>query len=233
MPPEDQDPNADGGDPVDAAIEAAAGATPTSTALPPADVRNSPEFKALERENRKLARTNGQLTGQASAARTAAEEARIAAEATAQAALEAQITETLGEEGVAFWAEFSELSATDPVAAAKRLAEVLSSKAVAQSAAGDGAAAAADANAGEGTTVPATTPPPPTNGVDGGASLGQPAEATPAEVAATLEKTYQDTVARVQDPLQRNRVTQRDRAAGFIAYLGAAVVKATGNRPRV
>lgn len=228
--PNDDPPAGDDQDPIDDALDAA-DSTPASTTLPAADIRNSPEYKALARQNRKLARDLGTANLTASAARTAAEEARLAAEATQQAALDAELTATLGEEGIAFWAEFAELSQTDPVAAAKRLTEFRSSAAPVQSGATDGDSAANDPAAGEGGNVPAQTPPPPSRGVDGGAPLNPGQGDDSKAVVEALTKTYTDTVARVQDPVTRNRVTMKDRAGAFISFLGAAYVQAVGNTP--
>lgn len=229
MPPEGDPTVTDDQDPID---DAAGAADPTPAVdLTPDAIKRSPEYQALLKANRSLARANGTLTGQVGTARTQAEEARLAAEATKQAALDAEITAALGEDGVTFWSEFAELAQTDPVAAAKRLAEFRASGVAAQSAAADADPAAGDPDAGEGGTVPAQTPPPSSRGVDGGASLTQPAGETPDQIVAGLTKTFQDTVERVQDPTTRNRVTMKDRAAGFIAFLGASYVQATGNEP--
>lgn len=214
--------------------DAGAASTPASTALTPDAIRNSPEYRALMKENRKLARQAGSANAAATAARTAAEEARLAAEAQQQAVVDAQITAALGPEGVTFWQEFAELSATDPVAAAQRLAEFRAAGAAAQSAADGADPADANPAAGEGTAMSASTPPPPAAGVEGGAPLGAAGRTQPtaADVAAGLEKTFTDMVERVQDPLTRNRVTMKDRASAMISYLGAAYVRATGNEPR-
>lgn len=227
MPPDDDQQGAPGtegdGDAIDDAI--AAGAPDLSRS--PADVRKSPEFIALAKENRKLARRAGTAETAAAAARAEAETARQAAEAQQQAALEADIMQALGEEGVAFWDEFSQLSVSDPRAAARRLAEALST-ARAQNPAGEGNGEGdGGAPAGGDEGVPAQTPPPPSRGVDGSAPLGAAASGEDiAQVIAGLETTYQGVVERIQDPVTRNRVTMRDRAAGFIAYVAGAYLKA-------
>jgi hypothetical protein len=212
-----------------------AGAAPTpavATTLPPEAIRNSPEYKELAKQNRKLARQLGDATTAAAAARGDAEAARLAAEAQQQAALEADLRATLGDEGIALWAEIAELSATDQRAAATRLAEALRSRV--QSSEDDDAAAAAGVPDAGGSQVPAQTPPPPSRGAEGGAQLNAQPQDTPEAVIAALEKNYLDTVERVQDPLTRNRVTMRDRAAAFINYLGAGYLKAgaTPKQPR-
>lgn len=231
MPPEDDPPTGEPeGDPIDAAI-ADADPTPPSTTLSATDVRRSPEYRALAAKNRELARTNGQLTTAEAAARTAAEEARLAAEAGQQAALDAQLIQQLGTDGMAFWDEFAALSASDPVAAAKRLAEFRAAGAVAQNDDPDADPAAGDPDAGGG-TVPAQTPPPPSRGVDGGAPLGAASTGEDMNaVIAGLEKGYSDVVERVQNPATRNRVTMKDRSAAFINYLAASLLK-SGATPK-
>lgn len=222
MPPEDQQTPEPEGD--DDGPAAAAAATLTLSAT---DVRNSPEFRQLERQNRTLARKAGAAEAAAAAARAEAETARQAAEAQQQAALEAEIVTALGEEGVAFWQEFSDLSASDPRAAARRLAEVMSAARAQNPAEGDNGVAGEDAAAGEGTSVPAQTPPPPSRGVDGSQPIGAAATGEDMNaVIAGLEDAYRGVVERVQDPVTRNRVTMKDRAAGFIAFLGGAYLKA-------
>lgn len=234
MPDDDQtgQPGASG-DPIDDAIDDGAATANPALSLTPEQIRNSPEYRALAKENRKLARQAGDANTAAAAARTAAEEARQAAEAQQQAALEADITGMLGEEGVALWGELATLSESDPRAAARRLAEALTA-AGAQSAAagGDGAAGEGGASAGD-QGVPANTPPPPPGrGVDGSQPLGAAASGEDLnQVISALEKSYSDIVERVQDPLTRNRVTMRERATGFINYLGGAYLKA-GAKPK-
>lgn len=227
----DDDPTQPGGEGTDPDGNADADPAPASVALTPEAVRNSPEFRALARENRTLRRTAGSAEAAAAAARTAAEEARQAAEAQQQAALEADILATLGPDGIASWTEIAELSATDQRAAARRFAELMSQVRAQSAAEGGEGEADPDPAAAGGNQVPAQTPPPPARGVDGGAPLQAAPADDPLQVIAALEKNYNDTVERVQDPVTRNRVTMKDRAGAFINFVGAAYLKA-GATPR-
>jgi len=194
----------------------------------PDAIRNSPEFKALAAQNRTLARQAGQATRQAEQARTAAEQARQVAEAQEQADLEGEIATILGDEAaVAAFNEIAELTTSDPRAAAKRMAELVALSRVQNAAPGEPTVPSPAPPAGG--TV--TTPPPP-RGVGADAPLGQPprTEDDHLAIASELDKKYQNVVDRVQDPTTRRRVTMRDRAEGFIGYVGAAVLRA-GARP--
>ncbi len=78
----------------------------------------------------------------------------------------------------------------------------------------------------------APAPPPPSGGINGDAPLGAAStQEDLGQVISGLEGGYNGVVERVQDPLTRNRVTMRDRATGFINYLGAAYLKA-GAKPK-
>lgn len=218
-----------GGDPVG---DAAAKVVPPapSTSLSADDVRNSPEYRTLAKENRKLARDKGTADKLAIEAREEAETARLAAEATQLAALEAELGELAGDEGIALWNELSELSASDPRAAARRLGEIIAARAKNPDDKVD--PPTDDKLVPAGGTVPASTPPPPSRGVDGSTPLGAAVTGEDqAAIIAGLEKTYSDVVERNLDPLTRNRVTGRDRAAAFIAYLGGSLLK-SGATPK-
>lgn len=137
----------------------------------------------------------------------------------------------LGDEaGVAAYQEIAELTASDPRAAAKRMAELIAQARVQNPAAPATPPAPPAPAAGEG-TVP-NQPPAPPRGVGADAPLGQPprTEDDHLTIAAELESTYQSVVNRVQDPQTRRRVTMKDRAGAFIGYVGAAVLRA-GARP--
>lgn len=209
------------------------GTPPAEPALLPADaVRQSPEYKALADQNRALARQAGSARRENEQLRQQAEADRAAAEAARQAAVEQQIIATLGEDGVAVWEDLANLSATDPVAAAKRLAEFAQARA--QSAATTTPPPPAAPSPGEGNVpAPQSSPtPPPARGLDASASLA-PSTSGPDydEIATGLERSYAEQVERNQNFATRNRVTMRDRGRGFIAYLGAAYLKA-GARPK-
>jgi hypothetical protein len=201
-------------------------------ALPPEAIRNSPEYKELARQNRQLARQAGVATRAEQSARAAAERQKAAAEAQEQADFEAEIAATLGEDGVAAYSEIAELTASNPRAAARKLAELIAqARAQSPAPANGGEAPPAPGPEGGAPVPPAGTPPPP-RGLGADAPLGQPpaAQDPTAQIVAELEKQYGDVVERVADPATRRRVTMRDRAGAFISYLGASYLK-SGARP--
>ncbi len=205
---------------------------PPTLTLTPDMVRNSPEYRQLMEQNRTLARQKGDAETAAAAARADAEVARQAAEAQQRAALDTQLRETLGEEGIAFWSEFAELSSTDPVAAARRLAEFRSS----------GAQSAQPGNGGQGQpsptqgarTVPAQgtgAPPPASSALGADAPLGSiPAADSDEQTIAALDETINRLIERNQSPLTRNRVTDRERNEGIMAIFAKGVVKEMAKR---
>lgn len=203
---------------------------PPSIGAPSSEaVRNSPEYREIARQNRLLARQAGTNAREAAAARTVAEQARLAAEAQQQADLEDEISGILGDEAaVAAFNEIAELTTSDPRAAAKKMAELVALSVRAQSTPQGEPTDPPPAPPAGGTV---TTPPPP-RGVGADAPLGQPprTEDDHLAIAGELESKYNGIAERVQDPQTRRRVTMRDRAEGFIAYVGAAALRA-GKRP--
>jgi len=201
-------------------------------ALPPEAIRNSPEYKELARQNRQLARQAGAATRAEQMARAETERQRAAAEAQEQADFETEIAATLGEDGVAAYSEIAELTASNPRAAARKLAELIAQvRAQSSTPANGGEAPPAPAPEGGAPVPPAGTPPPP-RGLGADAPLGQPpaVQDPTAQIITDLEKQYSDVADRVADPTTRRRVTMRDRAGAFIGYVGAAYLKA-GARP--
>jgi hypothetical protein len=215
----------------------AAGAAPSLTLSPDA-VRNSPEYKAIQRQLRTEARKNGRMEAELASVRTSSAEALQVAEAQRQQAIAEQLRDVLGEDGIDAFNEMAELSETDPVAAARKFRELATS--FAQSGGDKAALEAAVAGNTEG-AAPVTgqqqTPPPvPGNTLSGDAPLGQATTGTDWDaVIADSTDRYAKIVERNQDPVTRARVTDRDRGEGFMAWLGAAYVKGmrtVGRLPR-
>lgn len=205
-------------------------AEPVSTTMPPDYVRNSPEYQELQRQFRAEARRRGTLEADLAKARAEGEQARQAAEAQVAEAREREIRSILGDDGVAAWSRIAEQSATDPVAAARTLAELMKG-------AQASASAAPPPPSPQEAPVPAQTPPPPAvpeppSGLSAAAPLGSPSAAqSDAETIAALERQFAETADRVQDPLKRNRVRARDIGDAFASYVSAALMKA-GVRPK-
>lgn len=211
-------------------------APPPVVSLTPEQIRATPEYQALLRSNRQLGRDKASSDAALATMRTEAEEARQAAEAQRTAALETQLQAILGSEGQAAYAELADLSQSDPMAAALRVAELMA-QAKGQTPPAQAPAAAGKPTTGEevsdvAANASASAPPPPSSGVDGGAPLGQASTGQSVDqIIADLTKTYSDTVARNQNLASRNRVTMRDRAAAMIAYIGGSYLKA-GAKPK-
>lgn len=199
-------------------------------------VKNSPEYRALQRQLRAEARKAGRLEAELGTVRTQSAEALQAAEAQRQQAIAEQIATVLGEDGVDAFNEIADLSADDPVAAAKRFKELVAS--YAQSG-GDTQALAAVADGGTNVTgnqQQQTPPPVPGHTLSGDAPLGQTTTGTDWDgIVTEASDRYAKIVERNQDPVLRTRVTDRERGDGFMAWLAASYVKgmkAVGRLPR-
>jgi hypothetical protein len=201
----------------------------TSPSLLPADaVRNSPEYQELARQNRALARQLGTANRSVADARAEAERARQAAEAERATALESEVRSVLGDDGVAAWSEIAELSATDQVAAAKRFAELMRS---AQSRQAEVSVEAQEAQT-TAQEAPRVTTQQPSRSVDASVPLSQgTAQPDDAELIESMDRTFAETAARVQDPTTRNRTTERIRSGAIMSYLAARYLQA-GARPK-
>lgn len=200
----------------------------------PEAVRNTPEYQAVLRQNRDLARKLGTEKKRAEEARLAAEQIRLAAEAEREAARAAQVRDVLGDDGLAAYSELADLTATDPLAGAKAFRELLdramqSGAATRQSTATQVQQTATANATSEAHTVPETpaAPPPPSSGIDVSAPLGA---ATSGEDFDTLVTDLESDVGKVieqnQNPMARNRVTEAIRREALMKYLGAAYIKA-------
>lgn len=214
-----------------AGTETSEGSSPveTTTAMPPDFVRNSPEYQELQRQLRAEARRRGSAEADLAKSRAAEEQARQAAEASIAETREREIRSILGDDGVAAWSTISEQSATDPVAAARTLAELMRG---AQASATPPPASTSPQEAPVTEQTPAPAVPPPPSGLAAATPLGSPSAAdSDAETIAGLERQFADTADRVQNPLTRNRVRQRDIGDAFASYVSAALMKA-GVRPK-
>ena len=205
----------------------AAPIAPASIALTSDLVRNSPEFRALQEQNRTLARQAGSANAAIAAARQEAEQVRQAAEAERATAMAQQLRSTLGDDGLAFWNQLSELSATDPMAAARALAEWK----------------------GVGQTPPAAATPPPVpapqevrrpepnapaqSNLHADSPLGSPSpQESDEEQIAAFEKKIVELEDRNLNPMTRSRVTTKERDEGIMALFAKGVVAQLGGRSR-
>lgn len=196
-------------------------------------VRNSPEYRELQRQAREASRAKGRAEQDAASARAEAENVRQAAEAQRQAVLAEQMASILGEDGVEAFNAIADLSAVDPAEAARKFRELVAQSA--QSAGMANPANPATAAPNGGTPVQQQTPPPGI-GLSGDAPLGQPTTGIDWDaIAKGSTDRYAEIVARNQDPVSRARVTDRERGEGFMSWLAASYVKgmkAVGRLPR-
>jgi hypothetical protein len=199
-------------------------------------VRNSPEYRELQRQVRESARAKGRAEQDAAAARSESENVRQAAEAQRQALLADQMASILGEAGVEAFNAIADLSTVDPVEAARKFRELIAQSA---QSAGQGSPMDNGPAANGGTPVPAQqqqTPPPPSAGMTSDAPLGQPTTGVDWDaIAKGSTDRYAEIVARNQDPVTRSRVTDRERGEGFMSWLAASYVKgmkSVGRLPR-
>jgi len=197
-------------------------AAPADTTLPADLVRNSPEFRALQEQNRILARKAGSADAAIAAARAEAESVRQAAEAERNAALAQTLRTKLGDDGLAFWNQLSEMSATDPLAAADLLAEWRTGGQT------PGAAApkppAPVPQEGQQQMTPQAPAPMP-SGLHADSPLGSTTpQESDEETIAAFDKKITDLTTRNYDPLTRNRVTTKERDEGIMAVFAKGVV---------
>lgn len=194
---------------------------PVDTTLSADLVRNSPEFRALQEQNRILARKAGTADAAIAAARAEAEGIRQAAEAERNAALAQTLRTKLGDDGLAFWNQLSEVSANDPVAAATLLAEWRTGGQTPVAAAQTPAAPVAQ---GQQQAAP-QAPAPMSSGLHADAPLGSsiPQESDEQTIEA-FDKRIHDLTERNYDPLTRNRVTTKERDEGIMAVFAKGVV---------
>jgi len=208
-----------------------------SLSLSSETVRNSPEYRELQRQVREASRAKGRAEQDAVTARSEAEQVRQAAEAQRQAVLAEQMASILGEDGVEAFNAIADLSAVDPAEAARKFRELVAQSA--QSARMTNPVNPETAASNGGAPVPAQqqqTPPPPSAGLSGDAPLGQSTTGIDWDaIAKGSTDRYAEIVARNQDPVTRARVTDRERGEGFMSWLAASYVKgmkAAGRLPR-
>jgi hypothetical protein len=199
--------------------EPEAPAAPASVAASPEAVRNSPEFRALRSKLRNEARERGRIEQQLAAER----EARAAAEADRMAEQEAEIRDVLGDDGVDAWNRISELSVSDPLAAAREMRRFAETLAQSQPPEAPPPASAPPPEEGN-AAVSTRTPLPPVRGVGAGAPLGQSgSDNSWAAIKNDAEARFGELVEKNQNPATRNRMTMRDRAEGVITYLAGSI----------
>jgi hypothetical protein len=164
------------------------------------------------------ARRRGNAEAAAASARQEAERARLEAESQQQTAMQQQISDLLGEDGLAAWQEFADLSSTDPIAAARKWAELTGKMQAAAVAAATGKEAPAV------TEPQAPTVPPQPRTLDAGLPLTTVAAPDPdTQRIAELEQLYGSTLER--NRTAPNRVTERERATAMMGYLEVAIRK--------
>jgi hypothetical protein len=225
MPPEDGAPTTPATtEPVATGTDIAASlatAPDASTEAPPAGtVLDSPEYQALQEQNRVLARQAG--TQRAEADRLRAEEvARVeAAEAERVANIQQQMGAALGDQAQAF-SDYATLLQTDPVQAAQKFAEMSKVQSPTP------LEPTTPAVPVEAPQVPVTpqAPQPPTLGVSASTPLGQTQQQSQDDATAALDKEVEAVVEANQGLSTRARVTDRIRATAMGKYMQSAYTK--------
>jgi len=194
------------------------------TDAPPAEaVRQSPEYLALQEQNRVLARQAGTQRAEAERLRTEEASRLEAAEAERVAQIQQQMGTALGDKAQAF-AEYSQLLQTDPVAAAQKYAEMTT---VQNPVTPD---ATTPAQPTEEAPVPVTpqAPQPPQLGVSASAPLGQTQQQSQDDLTSTLDHDVEEVVKANQGLSTRARVTDKIRATAMGKFMQSAYVKEMG-----
>lgn len=212
-----------------AAVAATLATAPVAmTDAPPAEaVRNSPEYQALQEQLRQTARQSGSYRAEAERLRSQQEAQRQAAEAERLQATQQAMQEALGEKAQDF-GQFAQLLQSDPVAAAKRYAEMTEAQTLVMPAA---APAQAAPTAG-GSQVP-TAPQPPSMGVSASAPLGQTHQQTQDERIASLDEEVGKVVKANQNLSTRARVTDRVRAVAMGQFVRRSYIEKMGIDPEL
>ncbi len=192
-----------------------------STDAPPVDeIRKSPEYLALQEQNRVLAREAGTQRAEVSQLREKAETDRQAAEAERVAGIQQQMGAALGDQAQAF-ADYAGLLQTDPVQAAQKFAEMtqVQSPAIPEP--------TTPAVPTEAPQVPVTpqAPQPPTLGVSASTPLGQTQQQSQEDLTAALDKDVEEVVKANQSLSTRARVTDRIRATAMGKFMQSAYTK--------
>jgi len=202
------------------------------------DVKATPEYIALQEQNRTLARQAG--TARAEAARLEAERQTqsAAAEAERVALIQQEMMSALGDKSGDF-AEYAQLLNTDPVAAAKKFAAMTTAQSPIVP---DASNATSPMEGGE---VPIeeqrqqmqsqrpVAPQPPQRGVSASTPLGQTQQQSQDDRLAALDSEVGKVVEANQGLSTRARVTDRVRATAMGQFLQSSYIRAMGEDPEL
>lgn len=198
------------------------------TDTPPVEaVRNSPEYQALQEQLRQTARQSGAYRAEAERLRATQEAQRQAAEAERVQATQQAMQEALGDKAQDF-GQFATLLQSDPVAAARRYAEMTAVQSPIMPAAAPAQAAPTDG----GVQVP-SAPQPPSMGVSASSPLGQSYQQTQDERIASLDEEIDKVVKANQNLSTRARVTDRIRATAMGQYIRRGYIEKMGIDPEL
>jgi len=204
------------GEETPASPAAPAATEPPNVTLSTEVIRSSPEYQELQRQNRALARDKGNLDRQLAESRANAERDRQQAQAQLQEQQAAEIESLLGADGLEEYNRLAELSATDPIAAARMWAE---SKAKAQVQAGTTATEEQQVTQQE----QQRQAPPPPRALDAGSPLATVADDSEERFLGGLDEQVKTVVDRNQR--MSNQVTDKERQGGMMAYLRGSLIR--------
>lgn len=224
------------GSDVAASLATAPGAS--AEAPPVTDVTKSPEYIALQEANRTLARQAGSARAEAARLQEERETQAAAAEAERVALIQQEMTTALGDKSQDF-AEYAQLLNTDPVAAARKFAEMT---AVQSPVVADASSEIPPTEDGE---VPIeeqrqqlqsqtpVAPQPPQRGVSASTPLGQTQQQSQDDRLAALDSSVGKVVEDNQGLSTRARVTDRVRATAMGKFLQASYIRGMGEDPEL
>lgn len=220
-------------------VAASMATAPDATAGdPPAtDWTNTPEYKALQEQNRVLARQAGSARAEAERLKQERIAQQEAAEAQRVAEIQQQMASELGDNAPAF-AEYAQLLNTDPVAAARKFAEMTQAQSPVLPSEPSEATQQEDQvpineQRQQMQSQQPAAPQPPQRGVSATTPLGQTQQQSQDDRLAALDQQVNGVVEQNQNLSTRARVTDKMRSTAMGQFLQSQYLRAMGDEPEL